>query len=282
MSQSTQLSTFNFEQSSIRVIAVNNEPWFVAKDVCDTLGIKNPTQALENLDEDERAMFNIGLEQRVNFDNRVSEINIVSESGMYTLILRCRDAVKKGSVPHRFRKWVTAEVLPQIRKTGQYSQNSTQIAPLTITPEQQRAIQEAVQQAHYRTGLHWKEIYSRLKSTFNVAKYDQLPQTMFEHVINFLNTLGNQYRPIDRSKKDITIAGLDAEQIAKYLVRARAFAKEVEVFHRKLYEDLGISRYVKNDIAGKAYDIAHEFNVWLDPFIEQALPQLNQQRLARF
>ncbi|MDE3957958.1 BRO family protein, partial [Glaesserella parasuis] len=176
MSQSTQLSTFNFEQSSIRVIAVNNEPWFVAKDVCDTLGIKNPTQALENLDEDERAMFNIGLEQRVNFDNRVSEINIVSESGMYTLILRCRDAVKKGSVPHRFRKWVTAEVLPQIRKTGQYSQNSTQIAPLTITPEQQRAIQEAVQQAHYRTGLHWKEIYSRLKSTFNVAKYDQLPQ----------------------------------------------------------------------------------------------------------
>lgn len=161
-------------------------------------------------------------------------------------------------------------------------QNSAQIAPLTITPEQQRAIQEAVQQAHYRTGLHWQEIYSRLKSTFNVAKYDQLPQTMFEHVINFLNTLGNQYRPIDRSKKDITIAGLDAEQIAKYLVRARAFAKEVEVFHRKLYEDLGISRYVKNDIAGKAYDIAHEFNVWLDPFIEQVLPQLNQQRLARF
>ncbi|MDP0171645.1 BRO family protein, partial [Glaesserella parasuis] len=166
MSQSTQLSTFNFEQSSIRVIAVNNEPWFVAKDVCDTLGIKNPTQALENLDEDERAMFNIGLDQRVNFDNRVSEINIVSESGMYTLILRCRDAVKKGSVPHRFRKWVTAEVLPQIRKTGQYLQNSTQIVPLTITPEQQRAIQEAVQQAHYRTGLHWQEIYSRLKSTF--------------------------------------------------------------------------------------------------------------------
>lgn len=161
-------------------------------------------------------------------------------------------------------------------------QNSAQIAPLTITPEQQRAIQEAVQQAHYRTGLHWQEIYSRLKSTFNVAKYDQLPQTMFEHVINFLNTLGNQYRPIDRSKKDITITGLDAEQIAKYLVRARAFAKEVEVFHRKLYEDLGIPRYVRNDIAGKGYDIAHEFNVWLDPFIEQAIPQLNQQRLANF
>ncbi|MDP0369211.1 KilA-N domain-containing protein [Glaesserella parasuis] len=83
-------------------------------------------------------------------------------------------------------------------------------------------------------------------------------------------------------KPDVVLPHEKAEQIAKYLVRARAFAKEVEVFHRKLYEDLGIPRYVKNDIAGKAYDIAHEFNVWLDPFIEQALPQLNQQRLARF
>ncbi|MDG6291694.1 ORF6C domain-containing protein, partial [Glaesserella parasuis] len=153
----------------------------------------------------------------------------------------------RTKVAKDFRKWVL-DILDR-----EISQNEQQIAPLTITPEQQRAIQEAVQQAHYRTGLHWQEIYSRLKSTFNVAKYDQLPQTMFERVINFLNTLGNQYRPIDRSKKDITIAGLDAEQIAKYLVRARAFAKEVEVFHRKLHEDLGISRYVKNDIAGKAY-----------------------------
>ncbi|MDO9940183.1 KilA-N domain-containing protein [Glaesserella parasuis] len=83
-------------------------------------------------------------------------------------------------------------------------------------------------------------------------------------------------------KPDVVLPHEKAEQIAKYLVRARAFAKEVEVFHRKLYEDLGIPRYVKNDIAGKAYDIAHEFNVWLDPFIEQVLPQLNQQRLARF
>lgn len=83
-------------------------------------------------------------------------------------------------------------------------------------------------------------------------------------------------------KPDVVLPHEKAEQIAKYLVRARNFAKEVEVFHRKLYEDLGISRYVKNDIAGKAYDIAHEFNVWIDPFIEKALPQLNQQRLARF
>ncbi|MFK5185579.1 hypothetical protein ACI3OY_06695, partial [Glaesserella parasuis] len=90
-----------------------------------------------------------------------------------------------------------------------------------------------------------------------------------------------QIAPLE-PKPDVVLPHEKAEQIAKYLVRARAFAKEVEVFHRKLYEDLGISRYVKNDIAGKAYDIAHEFNVWLDPFIEQVLPQINQQRLANF
>lgn len=114
MSQSTQLSTFNFEKSSIRVIAVNNEPWFVAKDVCNAIGLSNSRMALLALDEDEKGVsstYTLGGEQ---------DLAIVSESGMYTLILRCRDAVKKGSVPHRFRKWVTAEVLPQIRKTGRY------------------------------------------------------------------------------------------------------------------------------------------------------------------
>ncbi|MDG6818957.1 KilA-N domain-containing protein [Glaesserella parasuis] len=90
-----------------------------------------------------------------------------------------------------------------------------------------------------------------------------------------------QIAPLE-PKPDVVLPHEKAEQIAKYLVRARAFAKEVEVFHRKLYEDLGIPRYIKNEIAAKGYDIAHEFNVWLDPFIEQVLPQLNQQRLARF
>ncbi|MDD2172233.1 BRO family protein [Glaesserella parasuis] len=268
---SNQISTFNFKSNPVRIEVINNEPHFCLTDVCIALDISNANSSRFRFNEK-------GLHKMYTLTKGgKQEVTFINEPNLYRIIFRSN---KSQAID--FQNWVFEEVLPQIRKTGQYSQNSAQIVPLTITPEQQRAIQEAVQQAHYRTGLHWQEIYSRLKSTFNVAKYDQLPQTMFEHVINFLNTLGNQYRPIDRSKKDITIAGLDAEQIAKYLVRARAFAKEVEVFHRKLYEDLGIPRYVKNDIAGKAYDIAHEFNVWLDPFIEQALPQLNQQRLARF
>ncbi|QEM88243.1 hypothetical protein FEF05_07060 [Glaesserella parasuis] len=124
-------------------------------------------------------------------------------------------------------------------------------------------------------GAHLIAMFARTKVAKDFRKWvlDILDREISENE--------QQIAPLE-PKPDVVLPHEKAEQIAKYLVRARAFAKEVEVFHRKLYEDLGISGYVKNDIAGKAYDIAHEFNVWLDPFIEQALPQLNQQRLANF
>lgn len=120
-----QTAIFKFESvNPIRSIIIDGQPWFVAQDVCSALRIQNVTQALEKLDDDERSMFSIGHEHRAIFDSRVKEINIISESGLYTLILRCRDAVTPGTIPYRFRKWVTGEVLPQIRRTGSYIKNS--------------------------------------------------------------------------------------------------------------------------------------------------------------
>ena len=66
---------------------------------------------------------------------------------------------------------------------------STALLPSTITPEQQQAIQSAVQQAHHRTGLHWQEIYRQLKSAFKVAKYDQIPQSQFGNAMAFIMNL---------------------------------------------------------------------------------------------
>jgi prophage antirepressor-like protein len=105
-------NTFNFESHTVRVVMRDDEPWFVATDICDALSIQNASQVIARLDQDERSMLNIG---------RQGAAHIVSESGMYTLVLRCRDAVKPGTVPHRFRKWVTSIVLPAIRKTGQFT-----------------------------------------------------------------------------------------------------------------------------------------------------------------
>lgn len=133
MTTQTKLSTFNFETQQIRVIAVNGEPWFVAKDLCDTLGISNPSKAILNLDDDEKMISSDSNLKLGSAGNGAQSLSLVSESGMYTLILRCREAVKKGSVPHRFRKWVTAEVLPQIRKTGAYTKPVEQEPKFTHT-----------------------------------------------------------------------------------------------------------------------------------------------------
>ena len=100
------LQVFNFEQREVRVVMKDGEPWWVAKDVCDVLELSNPTMALEGLDEDERAKFCLG---------RQGDANIITESGLYTLVMRSNKPEAK-----RFRKWVTSEVLPTIRKHGAY------------------------------------------------------------------------------------------------------------------------------------------------------------------
>lgn len=140
--QTSAISQFHFDTHAVRVLSIHNEPWFVAADLCRVLELSNPTKAIMNLDDDEKALTSIQGLSRGN-----EEANIVSESGMYTLILRCRDAVKPGTIPHRVRKWVTAEVLPAIRKTGSYGspRKSTKKAlPGKITIEQQEAVKQLV------------------------------------------------------------------------------------------------------------------------------------------
>ncbi|MDV2883806.1 BRO family protein [Alkalihalophilus pseudofirmus] len=100
---------FNYETSEVRTIMQGEEVWFVASDVCKVLEIKNATQALQRLDEDERSMFNIG---------RQGFTNIVNESGLYSLIWGSR----KREAKH-FKRWITHEVLPSIRKHGMYAKD---------------------------------------------------------------------------------------------------------------------------------------------------------------
>lgn len=103
------LVKFEFEGDGVRTVVIEDKPWFVAKDVCEILGIVDPKSSVRNLDDDEKGVHTMptpGGSQR---------IFIVSESGLYALIFKSRKENAK-----RFRKWVTGEVLPQIRKTGKY------------------------------------------------------------------------------------------------------------------------------------------------------------------
>ena len=106
-----ELEIFKENGWEIRTVSRDGEPWFVAKDVCDSLGIQNASKAVSVLDDDERSSLKIGLG---------GSANAISESGMYTIILRSRDAVIKGTKAHSFKRWVTREVLPAIRKRGEY------------------------------------------------------------------------------------------------------------------------------------------------------------------
>lgn len=108
-----QLKTFSYGESKVRVVMKNGQPWFVAKDVCDVLEIGNPSQALSRLDGDERFTTLISNEGAASGS---SQMSFVSESGLYSLTLGSR---KPQARP--FKRWVTHEVLPSIRKTGLYA-----------------------------------------------------------------------------------------------------------------------------------------------------------------
>jgi prophage antirepressor-like protein len=106
-----------FENSSlgrVRVVDRNGEPWFAASDVCRALNHTNTTVALQMLDADEVAKQSLG-QVSCNGVTQNREINVISESGLYTLIFRSNRPEAKA-----FKRWVTHEVLPAIRRTGRY------------------------------------------------------------------------------------------------------------------------------------------------------------------
>ena len=94
----------------MRAVTLDGEPWFVAKDICDVLGLSNITEALRNLDNDELTS------EILKSGNQGREMKLVSESGLYALVIRSNKPNAR-----KFRKWITAEVLPAIRKTGRYA-----------------------------------------------------------------------------------------------------------------------------------------------------------------
>ena len=89
-----------------------------------------------------------------------------------------------------YAMWISPKFhLVVLRAFLNLHKKSTALLPNAITPEQQQAIQSAVQQAHHRTGLHWQEIYRQLKQAFKVAKYDQIPQSQFGNAMAFIMNL---------------------------------------------------------------------------------------------
>ena len=170
----------NEDFGEVRSLIIDNEPWFVASDVCKALNIKNATDTLKRLDDDERARFNLG---------RQGEANIINEYGLYNLILASRKPEAK-----QFKRWITHEVIPSIRKTGQYQVPNDPMDILKLT-------------------------YDALNQTNeNVAKHDIRIKDLEDNKLlnpgeyNFLN---RQVRKRVRAIKEVRKLNLSSKQNSK-------------------------------------------------------------------
>lgn len=151
---------FAFRKKELNVVLIDGDPWFSLSELCKWLDIKNPSQAkADHLDDDEVRV--LGPSDPILLTLRsaegqnlakVRQLNLVSESGFYSLVIRSKKATDKGHVAYKFKKWVTKEVLPALRKTGKYE-------------TAQKPIQEAVGPAYHdftppRTAPGEVEVYS--------------------------------------------------------------------------------------------------------------------------
>ena len=126
------LQIFNNEEfGEVRTAVINDEPMFCLIDICKALEIKNATDVAKRLDEDELTRLNLG--------SRAGETNFITESGLYAVILRSDKPNAK-----KFRKWVTSEVLPSIRKTGSYGMPKTTGGQIQLLAQGYTELEQAV------------------------------------------------------------------------------------------------------------------------------------------
>ena len=152
-----------------------------------------------------------------------------------------------------YAMWISPKFhLVVLRAFLNLHKNSTALLPNTITPEQQQAIQSAVQQAHHRTGLHWQEIYRQLKSAFKVAKYDQIPQSQFGNAMAFIMNLQPIALPPVEKKFTFEFTEYELQQLAWLWF---AFKRGVGTFQHieKAFNVLG------SNMSGQIYGQAYEY-----------------------
>lgn len=236
---SNPLTTFIFEGASIRVFGDSVSPLFVAADICNALNLTNPSMAIASLAPFERAKLNLGAGK--------PDVNVVNESGLYTLILRSRDAVKEGTPAYRFRVKVTNEILPAIRKTGSYS-------AATLTPAEQLQIRKAISARAKKSAVAYQTIYHALYAHFQVAKYDQIRSEDLQTALDFIATCEVKL-PALEDKNSITLSRDEMERIRTLVYYKKyLFRRELDLVYQLLVA-------VQSPEAPRFYEMMNEANM---------------------
>ena len=175
---SNSIQLFADKGFKLRVIMRLGNPWFVAPDACGCLALSNVSKALADLDDDDKLKLtkdeldtltsSEGI--KCSVDSRVQLLNLVSESGLYDLIMQSRKPEAKA-----FKRWITHEVLPSIRKTGKYEARPT-VPSYMLESEEERAIAWAEEHRQARLALEAKEREIKsLQAQKDVLRQDYMP-----------------------------------------------------------------------------------------------------------
>ncbi len=217
--QDDQVIPFKFEAQEVRTLLVDDQPWFVAGDVCEALAIVNTARALSRLDDDEKGV------HTVNTLGGAQNVSTLNESGLYSLILTSRKAEAK-----RFKKWVTSEVLPTIRKTGRYEDANNALPTLlgqTIGTDGFHMLGALIKgkvtslPSHYQRRAASK-IWSQTHAAFGVRSAADIPATQLDaariHIAAYV--LEGELLPRESIEPDgVILSASDARHLGLLLTR---------------------------------------------------------------
>lgn len=167
-----QVQYFNFNQNAIQVINKNGEAWFIASEVAAMLGYRDSYNMTRILDNDEKGTHNVSTL------GGNQDVSVVNESGFYHAAFKSRKPEVKP-----FRKWVTSEVLPTIRKTGGY-----QIGQKT-TADDRTGLRQAVAALVGRKGIDYSSAYSMIHQRFNVEAIEDIPADKLPEAVAYAHAL---------------------------------------------------------------------------------------------
>lgn len=168
------LAIFSFENSQVRTLGTAETPLFVAIDICTALGLSNARKAVADHVDTEDI-----IKAEIETKGGRQTVNCVNESGLYALIFGSKLENAK-----RFKRWVTNEVLPAIRKQGHYE------CPIaTITPSQQLQLREEVARRAKAVSAHYQTVYRALYARFQVPRHTEILAKDFGAAIDFIRTV---------------------------------------------------------------------------------------------
>ena len=229
-----------FESFNIRVLGNDETPLFVATDVCKVLGYTNSNRALAlHVSADDI------VKTTVESNGRNLPVNTINETGLYCLIFGSK--LEKAK---EFKRWVTSEVLPSIRKTGSYTMPSD-----TIDVTQQYLVRLAVSRQAKGRGSHYQRIYHSIYDQFKVPRYQELKKADFLKVMQFLNATDLIEETHD--KKGVFLPDNIAQQIVNFIYQYRyQFKPLFEAFYRTLC-------VVQSPVAPTFWESYHDLNLAL-------------------